>query len=134
MIEYLKYFFNPAHLFTLRPGVMRLRAIIILAVIFGVMITAGIIIKLIRPKIKDGLKLKAYRRLFHLFLTMGIIGLVYLFFAWQGVALLAGRFWLIIMLVVVIIWLGFIAKYLFLEIPKLRKSINQKRDFEKYIP
>ena len=134
MIDYLKYFFDPSHLFSLRPSAMQPRAIIILAVVFGLFIVLGIISKIIATKTKDGLKLKAWQRLFHLFLTIGIIGFVYLFFAWQGVALLAGRFWLIIMLLAMMVWLGFIAKYLFLTVPKLRKNIDQKRNFEKYIP
>ncbi len=85
-------------------------------------------------KIKDGLKIKAWRRLYYLSLSMGIIGLVYLFFAWQGVVLLAARFWLLIWLVTTLIWLGFIMKYLFLETPKLRREIEEKRKFAKYIP
>lgn len=134
MIDYLKYFFNLGHIFNIRPDAMRSRALIILAIIFGLLIILGIIAKITIPKIKDGLKAKACRRLFYLFSTMGIIGFVYLFFAWQGVALLGARFWLIIWSATAMIWLGFIAKYLFLEVPKLRKEIQSKRDFEKYIP
>lgn len=134
MTEYLKYFFNPSHLLTLRPPAMQIRAIIILAVVFGLFIIFGIISKLTMAKMKDGLKIKGWHRFYHLGLTMGITGLVYLFFAWQGVALLAGRFWLLIWLIATILWLAFIGKYLFFEAPKLRKEIEEKRKFEKYIP
>ena len=85
-------------------------------------------------KIKDGLKIKAWLRFHHLGLTIGIIGFVYLFFAWQKVALLAARFWLLILGVTAVVWLGFIGKYMFWEIPKLRRKIEEKRKFEKYIP
>lgn len=134
MIAYLKYFFNPSHLFSLRPTIIQWRAIIILVAIFGLLITVGIVSKVMAAKIKDGLKVKAWRRLYYLTLTIGILGFVYLFFAWQGVALLASRFWLLIIFLTAIVWLGFIAKYWFLEIPKLRREIQQKRNFEKYIP
>jgi len=134
MTEYLKYFFNPSHLFDLRPPVMHSRAILILAAAFGLLIILGIASQLIVMKTKDGLKIKGWRRLFHLFLTVGILGLVYLFFAWQGVTLLASRFWLIILGLVVLVWFGFIAKYLFWDVPKLRRNIEEKRRFEKYIP
>lgn len=134
MIDYLKYFFNLRHLLNLRPEAMQTRAMIILLVIFGLLIILGVASRLAVEKIKDGLKVKAWRRLYHLGLTMGITGLVFFFFAWQGVALLAARFWLVIWLVSLLIWLGFIGKYWFLEIPKLRSEIEHKRKFEKYLP
>ncbi len=113
---------------------MQLRAIIILAVIFGFIVAIGVVSKMMETHIKDDLKIKAYRRIFNLGLTMGILGYVYMFFAWQGVTLLSARFLLIIWLVVLLIWLGFIIKYLTLDVPKLRKNINDRRNFEKYIP
>lgn len=132
MINYLVYFFNPSHLFSLRPPAMQLRVIIILAVIFGVFVVLGIIFNFL--KTKDSLRIKGYKRLFYLFLTMGVLGYVYLFFAWQGAALLSARFWLLIWLIATLVWLGFILKYLVIEAPKKRKEIDRKRDFEKYIP
>ncbi len=134
MTEYLKYFFNPSHLFDLRPPVMHNQAIIILAVAFGLLIILGIASRVLVIKTKDGLKVKGWRRLFHLFLTISILGFIYLFFAWQGVSLLASRFWLVILGLTALVWFGFIAKYLFWEAPKLRKNIEEKRKFEKYIP
>ena len=134
MTEYLAYFFNPAHLFNLRPAAMQPRAIIILAVVFGLIIIAGIISKLIENKTKDGLKIKAYRRIFNLGLTMGILGYVYLFFAWQGVTLLGARFLLLVWLLVLLFWFGFILKYLLLNVPRLRRDIDSRRSFEKYLP
>lgn len=134
MIEYLKYFFNPSHLLTLRPPAMSLRAIYILAFIFAVIMVAGIFSKLAEKKIKDGLKIKAYHRIYHLGLTMGILGFTYLFFSWQGVVLLSARFLLLIWLIVLVVWLGFIVKYFMLDVPHLRKNIDEKRAFNKYIP
>ena len=128
MIEYLKFFFSPGHIFSLRPQAMHNKALIILVILFLLFIAFGIISLLTSKKINDGLKVKAWNQLWHLGMTMGILGLVYLFFAWQGVALLASRFWLIIWLITTLIWLGFIGKYLFLKAPKLRKEIEEDRD------
>ncbi|MDX9893724.1 MAG: hypothetical protein RB292_04950 [Patescibacteria group bacterium] len=134
MIDYLNYFFNFRHLFGLRPAGMSLRAVIILAVIFVLTIAFGVASKIIARRTKDGLKVKAYRRCFDLGLTMGILGLIYIFFAWQGVTLLSARFWLLIWFISLAGWLGFIFKYLLYDIPKLRKNIDQKRKFEQYLP
>ncbi|MFA6410153.1 MAG: hypothetical protein WCW26_01100 [Candidatus Buchananbacteria bacterium] len=134
MINYLKYFFNPSHLFSLRPQAMEARAVIILAVVFGALIIISLGLFFLINKTKDGLKVKGYRRLSHLFLGMGISGLAYLFFAWQGIAILGSRFWLLVWLLVLVIWLFFIVKYLLREVPKLRREIEEKRSFSKYIP
>lgn len=133
-MSYLKYFFNPSHIFTLRPPVMSLRALIILGVIFVSLIVAGIVIKIYLPKIKDGLKVKGFRRLSHLCFTQGITGAVYWFFAWQGIALLSSRFWLLIWAISLVLWLYFIYRYLYIKVPMLRKDIDSKRKFSQYIP
>ena len=133
-MEYLQYFFNPSHLFSLRPPAMSLRAVLILSIIFGGLVVIGIIIKITSRKLNDGIKIKAYRQVVDLCLTMGIIGLVYVFFAWQGVVILAGRFILLILGVIAVTWAFFILRYLKVRAPKLRKEIDQKRAFEKYMP
>lgn len=133
MLEYLRYFFNPSHLFSLRPTPLHSRAIIILAIVFSGCLIASLISKF-STKSKDALKAKGFLKLFHLFLTMGLLGYLYLLFGWQGAVLLSTRFWLLIWLAVFIVWLGFILNYLMVEVPKKRKEINQKRQFEKYIP
>ena len=132
-MDYLAYFFNPAHLFTVRPNAMNTRAIIILAVIFSILIIAGVVSKVL-AKTNDSLKAKGYTRFFYLFLSMGLIGYLYLFFAWQGAVLLSARFWLLILLIFALTWAGFIIKYLAKDAPKQREEINKKRQFEKYIP
>jgi len=134
MIEYLKYFFDPHHLFSVRPGAMQARAVLILLVIFAGLIVAGIIIKTVGKKTPDILKVKGLERVFHLTLTIGLLGLIYLFFAWQGIPLLAARFWLLIIIITMVVWLIFILKYLLVQAPKQRQTIKQKRQFEKYLP
>jgi len=134
MMGYLKYFFSPGHIFSLRPQAMSNRALIILAVAFALLILIGILFKLISLKTKDGLKVKAWRKMFYLFLSMGIVGFIYLFFAWQGVAVLSSRLLLLIIVLVIVVWLAFILHYLLFVIPKLRKDIEEKRKYQKYIP
>lgn len=133
-MNYLKYFFNPSHLLTLRPPIMSTRAVIILAVTFGAMILAAILSTIMAKKTKDGLRIKALRRLTTAGWTMGIIGLVYLFFAAEGVVLLSARFFLIIIAMVTVVWLGFILRYWVVALPRTRAEIDQKRQFNKYLP
>ncbi len=133
-MNYLISFFRLSHLFYLRPQPMVWRGVIILIVINCLLIVLGLVAFFAAPKIKDGLKVKGLRKIVHMGLTMGILGLVYIFFAWQGVAFLAARFWILIWAITILVWLAFIAKYMIKEVPKLRARIEDKRKFDKYIP
>ncbi len=133
-MNYLQYFFNPAHLFNLRPQAMTTRAVATLGIIAVVMIIGGVGLTIWQRQLKDGLKIKGLRRLVHVLYTTGGLLLTYLFFGWQGIALLGARFWLLVIALVDIVWLGFIAKYFFITMPKRRAEIDGQRNFKKYIP
>lgn len=133
MLNYLSYFFDPSHLFALRPPTMHPRAITILAVIFGALVIMGIVSNLSARGV-DSLKAKGLKRLTNLGLTMGSLGYLYLFFAWQRAALLGARFWLLGLGLITVGWLLFIIKYLIFKVPARRKEINERRRFEQYLP
>jgi O-antigen/teichoic acid export membrane protein len=134
MIDYLKYFFNPDHLFSVRPVPMQMRAIIILVVLFSAFIVYSLVVKVFAKKIKDGLKIKLLRKTSNTTLTMGILGLIYVFFAWQSITLLGARFWLVIWALIMLVWGGFILRYFLVTMPKLRSEIDHRRNVEKYLP
>lgn len=134
MIEYLKYFFDPSHILTVRPPAMSGRAVTILAIIFIVFIALGVLANFKKNKSKSGLVAKAWQQFFYLGFTIGSLGFVYLFFASQGVALLAARFWLLIIGLVAIVWAGFIFKYIKLDMPKKEAAKKQKEEIQKYTP
>lgn len=133
-MKYLQYFFNPAHLFSLRPEAMSSRAAGILSIFFVALIILGILSKLKTKKVKSGLDANAWLQLYHLFLTIGIIGMFYTFFASQGVILLGARFWILIIGIVALVWGGFIIKYLKVDLPQKKNVIQKQQNFKKYIP
>lgn len=134
MTQYLQYFFNPAHLFSAVPPAMSPRAVLILLVVFGGFIAVAIASQVMAKKMKDGIKIKAYRQVSNLGYTIGIIGLAYVFFAWQSVAFLSSRIILIVLAVIAITWAAFILRFLKKKAPQMRKEIEQKRAFERYMP
>lgn len=113
---------------------MEFSAAMILAVFFILICLSGLAAKILAKKEKDHLRIKGYNRFFSLGLTMGLIGLAYMFFAWQGVTLLGSRFWLMIWLAVAVVWKVFILKYLYVEAPKKRLEIEKRNKFNKYLP
>ncbi|KKW33970.1 MAG: hypothetical protein UY81_C0082G0003 [Candidatus Giovannonibacteria bacterium GW2011_GWA2_53_7] len=133
MTNYLQYFFNLSHLFSLRPQAMQLRAVLMLAVIFGLALAVGLVAMVLKKK-QRGLTVAGFNQLSSAGLTMGISGLLYLFFAWQGVALLGSRFWILVWVIITVIWSALIIRYFTVTIPKRIKENLKKQRFEKYIP
>lgn len=81
---------------------------------------------------------KLYRRLFRRLANwcfgFSVVGLILLFFRYQLVPYLGMRGWTLIWWLISAIWMIYILKYLFLDIPKQRKELRIKEDFEKYLP
>lgn len=73
-------------------------------------------------------------RYFTYCLTIGIIGLVLVFFHFEGIAYLAMPFWLIILTIIAMVWLGWLLSYTFIQIPQQIIQCRQKQEFEKYLP
>ncbi|MEI7497988.1 MAG: hypothetical protein WCK11_01740 [Candidatus Falkowbacteria bacterium] len=65
--------------------------------------------------------------------TNAVIGLVLFFFSWQMIVVLSARFWYIIWLAGVALWVWLIYKDA-KKIPTLRRAAEEKKEFKKYIP
>lgn len=135
MLDFFIKFFNPGYLFSLRPEFVGAEVINLYLWIFGTLAVLAIIFKIFSRKFKnDWLKKNALNKMFNLCLVMGILGLLYTFFIYEGAALLSARFWLLIWLLTFLVWLFFNLRYLFIQIPKRKKEIVERKKFEKYLP
>lgn len=86
-------------------------------------------------KIKDGsLSWKIWSKWFNWSLSFGIVGLILTFLKQERIAYLGMRIWLIILLASYLIWLGFILKYLVLEVPRIKEEKRRKEELKKYLP
>jgi hypothetical protein len=128
-------FFSPGRLFNLKPAPLSSSFLIALSVIFGLLVLAAIVIKVLQNKNKfDQLVTGLLNRYFRSFLTMGLLGVVYIWFRIERVMVLSGRFWLVIWLVGLIIWLIPIIKHQKDSIPQIRSDRTDRKNFEKYLP
>lgn len=66
--------------------------------------------------------------------TLGLIGWVLFFMRQTRVYFFDRRFWLIFWGVGTIVWFFFLAKYILKKAPTARKSLKERREFEKYLP
>jgi len=100
-----------------------------IAIVFGAIclkiITKG---KVNKTSHKVWLKLRSWS------FSLGIVGLILVFFKQQRTPYLGMRIWLLVWLIICLIWLIFIVKYLLINVPKIKKEEIEKKEFEKYLP
>ena len=127
-------FFNLSYLFDLRPSIYAGTVYFLLAV-FGVLIVLSLLIKIVEQKKKPQQFLKKlFQKYFSFFLTMGLVGLVLLWFRYENAAVLSARFWLLVWALAFVIWLVKIFQYQLKIVPPAREKLEQKKIFQKYLP
>lgn len=126
---------SPRFWFSLNPGPMSYKFQLALTWLFGLALILAIIFRiLIIVQKKDLLIIKFWRKLFRLFLVMGLIGFVLLFFFYEGVPILGARFWFLLWILAFIVWLVFALIFLIVKVPRIKKETEEKKQFEKYLP
>jgi len=126
---------NLSYLFSLRPSGLSVGFMIALLVIFVGLIVAAIGFEILK-KIKqpDNFIKKLWTKYATCFATLGVIGLLLVWFRQERLSLLGARFWLVVWLLGLAVWLGFIVKYQVKVIPLARKQIEERKMFNKYLP
>lgn len=134
MFDLIK-FFQPGYLFDFRPFTTA-RTIQIMIVFFAVLVLIGIAIKIYKATKKDLEKFqsKLLEKIITFFLTLGAIGLGLTWLRYERVLILSARFWLIVWLIIMIVWLYPILKYRFKVVPEAKKHSEEKKLFQKYLP
>lgn len=89
------------------------------------------IIQIIRP---NSFARDAWRRFGNLFLSLGLVGLIWFFFRQEQVMFLAWRFWLIPWVMIFIWWLFKNVKYVVVRLPKIKAEQQAKELKAKYLP
>jgi len=105
-----------------------------LVIIFGIFVLGAVAVWWINRKNKNIIYHRLLNSLFNLSLTIGVLGLVFIFFRYEQIPYLGSRFLFLLLLVVFIIWAGFIGWYRLMVMPKEIKTKLQKDKFEKYLP
>lgn len=124
--------------FSTRPVPLSSMYFKILLVLFCAFFVFSILLKLVvkfkkKDKMFDIYTARLFNKSFSMFFTVSLLGLAWLFFSYERTPILSMRFLFAIIFIVFVIWLVFVVKYL-LKIPGLRKELNEKKEFEKYLP
>jgi len=67
-------------------------------------------------------------------MTMGLLGLLWMFFRQESVAFLAWRFWLLLWVLMAVWWLARILEYIVKRIPQIKKEKEARHKMQKYLP
>ncbi len=76
---------------------------------------------------------KALGRLSTCFITLGLLGLVWLWLRQERVNFLAWRFWLLAWMILALIWLVQIMRYIVQRVPKIKEEHMARQQREKYL-
>ncbi len=116
----------------LRPEALSPLGLKVFVILLGGFAVLAFLIKILKGN-KRGLYYKIWQNLLSFFLTNFFIGLVLLFFSYESIPFLAARIWLLVWLLSMLAWLGFIIKFL-LKIPNIKQEKSKEREYNKYIP
>jgi len=118
-----------------QPGTMTQPLAVGLLVIFSICLLAAIVLAIFMARRRAlGPTARLWRKVQNLCSTFGIVGFVILFFFWQQVPYLSSRWWLLVWLVGVLIWLGFIGRFGFVDLPARQAELEKQREQAKYLP
>ena len=127
-------FFQPAYLFDLRPFTTT-GAIKTMLIFFAVLTLIGIGVKIYEKIGKlEKFQAKLLEKIVSFFITLGLLGLGLSWLRYERVHILSARFWLIVWLIALIVWLYPILKYWIKIVPEAKKHSEERKLFKKYLP
>jgi len=126
LLDWSYWFYQP---FTARGGVMWFFVILFLALVLF-----GLSSKITRLYNQDKWYKETLRRIGNAGITMGLLGLLWLFFRQERVVFFAWRFWLLLWLIGAVVWLIRIAIYLVRRIPIIKQEEAKRSTLDKYLP
>ena len=119
----------------LNPGNLEQTGQQSLSIFFGLVVLAGIVGYMFASKsAADKLLARVYRKIGRLGITMGIIGFFMIFLFYQEIYIFSARFWFLIWLVVVAVWVRSIVHLAKVKIPREKRTLAEQQAFERYLP
>ncbi|MBI4599952.1 hypothetical protein HY732_03440 [Candidatus Uhrbacteria bacterium] len=128
---------NIRYWLTPNPGQLSDQTALLFAVIFGLFIVFKILLRSMGRQYI--VSLSRYHkefvyRLERMSLTMGVLGFVWLFFAYEIIPFFSGRYWFVVWVLGVIVWAYYIFYYIRFEVPQ-RVGRDREREYaRKYLP
>ena len=117
----------------MRPGALETGAFRAMLVFIVVLAALTFAFYFFKKQKQFGFYKKIFDRLNNLCLANTIIGLFLIFFIFEQLPFLAMRIWLLVWVIGILVWLGFVVNAM-LKIPKIKQDKAKEQDYQKYIP
>lgn len=119
--------------FSARPGALIGSSLQIVLGFIILLIILSIISGVIRKRWSKGLYSSFWSGLHTFFWVDAVIGLLLTFFNYEMVPFLSARFWFLLWVIGMLVWLFFIYR-IAVKIPEKKARLEKEKEFNKYIP
>lgn len=128
--------FEFSYWFTPNPGPLSLGIVRTFFIFFGFFLVSSFGISFYRRRTRspfDKAKTKIFEKLSQASSTMGALGLLWLFFAYETIPFFSGRYFFVAWMLGFFIWAYLIYNYVVYELPGSLSQQNKKQRFLKYL-
>jgi len=130
-LENIKLFFRPSYLFNPYPG-YNMKFLPFFLIFFLILIILSFVSFVIFKKNKKLPIAIVWSHIYNWFLWIGVVGLLLLFFRYEGITYLSMRFILFLWLIIFVLWGGYIGWFVRRQYKKLLKEYKEKKRKERY--
>lgn len=103
--------------------------------VFALLFVLGVVVRVVaRRRKEDRLVTETFRRIGQLGVTMGLLGLLLFFFAYQEIPFLGMRVWFLLWGVGLFVWIGTVVRYATKIVPAERRRLSARSERSKYLP
>ncbi len=133
----LKELYDLNYWFTIRPGEMSAPFLVGFFIFFLIVFLGTFALIAYKRKNKVAInkpERKLYEKIQSACATMGLLGLLWLFFAYERVPFLSARFWVLVLILSIGLWIYVISRYYTLDMKPQIKKLAEKERIEKWLP
>ena len=116
------------------PFAPSIRALVIMAIVFGLFIIFGAVAWHRRVHSPDGITRGVWRRFAAWAWTSGVIGFVFYFLRYERIIFFQNRFWLLAWFVMALVWFIFVLRHARHRAPALNQQSKEEAYKERYLP
>lgn len=103
--------------------------------VFALLFVLGVVVRVVaRRRKEDRLVTETFRRIGQLGVTMGLLGLLLFFFAYQEIPFLGMRVWFLLWGIGLLVWVGMVVRYATKIVPAERRRLSERTERNKYLP